>query len=292
MVRVQSTTPKIPAWGGSKFPLSTYLASRVRSMLAEPHAWPELPAQVQDWLDIQADRSTLPAADAMLVETFPRGGRHYLLAYPFEGRLAHQTLGMLITRRLERARMKPLGFVGNDYSLAIWMKADIGARIKNGLVDLDGLFHEDMLGDDLEAWLAESTMMKRTFRTCAIIAGLIEKRHPGREKTGRQMTVSTDLVYDVLRRHEPDHILLRAAREDAATGLLDLRRLGDLLMRIKGRIIHKDLDRVSPLAVPVMLEIGREPVYGEAQDEILAEAADVLVEEAFGGERHAMAERA
>ncbi|MCW6506788.1 ligase-associated DNA damage response DEXH box helicase [Lichenifustis flavocetrariae] len=290
--RVQSTTPKIPAWGGSKFPLSTYLASRVRSMLSEPHAWPELPSQVQDWLDIQAERSLLPPPDSMLVETFPRGGRHYLVAYPFEGRLAHQTLGMLLTRRLERERLKPLGFVGNDYALAVWMKADIGARIKNGLVDLDGLFGEDMLGDDLEAWLDESSMMKRTFRSCAIIAGLIEKRHPGREKTGRQMTVSTDLVYDVLRRHEPDHILLRAAREDAATGLLDLKRLGDLLLRIKGRIIHKDLDRVSPLAVPIMLEIGREPVYGEAQDEILAEAADVLVEEACGVEGRSFREPA
>ena len=282
--RVQSDTPKIPAWGGSKFPLSTYLASRVRSMLSEPHAWPELPSQVQDWLDIQALRSVLPSPDAMLVETYPRAGRHYLVAYPFEGRLAHQTLGMLLTRRLERAHMKPMGFVGNDYALAVWMRADIGARLKNGLVDLGELFGEDMLGDDLEAWLDESSLMKRTFRTCAIIAGLIEKRHPGREKTGRQMTVSTDLVYDVLRRHEPNHILLQAAREDASTGLLDLRRLGDLLGRIKGRIIHKALDRVSPLSVPIMLEIGREPVYGEAQDEILAEAADVLVEEAFGTE--------
>lgn len=282
--RARSDTPKIPAWGGSKFPLSTYLASRVRSMLSEPHAWPELPDQVQDWLDIQAARSLLPAADTMLVETYPRAGRHYLVAYPFEGRLAHQTLGMLLTRRLERAGMKPLGFVGNDYALAVWMRADIGARSRNGLVDLDALFGEDMLGDDLEAWLDESSLMKRTFRSCAIIAGLIEKRHPGREKTGRQMTVSTDLVYDVLRRHEPDHILLQAAREDAATGLLDLKRLGDLLGRIKGRIVHKALDRVSPLSVPIMLEIGREPVYGEAQDEILAEAAELLVEEACGPE--------
>ena len=291
VVRVQSDSPKIPAWGGSKFPLSTYLASRVRSMLSEPHAWPELPAQVQDWLDIQAARSTLPSPDAMLVETFPRGGRNYLVCYPFEGRLAHQTLGMLVTRRLERERLRPLGFVANDYAVAVWMKADIGARIRGGLVDLDDLFGEDMLGDDLETWLDESSLMKRTFRGCALISGLIEKRHPGREKTGRQMTVSTDLVYDVLRRHEPDHILLRAAREDAATGLLDLRRLGGLLSRIKGRIIHKNLDRISPLSVPIMLEIGREPVYGEAQDDILAEAADVLVEEAFGVEGRAVAER-
>jgi ATP-dependent Lhr-like helicase len=138
-----------------------------------------------------------------------------------------------------------------------------------------------MLGDDLEAWLAESALMKRSFRNCAIIAGLIERRHPGEEKSRRQTTVSTDLVYDVLRRHQPDHVLLRAARTDAATGLLDVRRLGEMLSRIRGRIIHKALDHVSPLAVPVMLEIGREAVYGEASDALLAEAEANLVKEAM-----------
>jgi ATP-dependent Lhr-like helicase len=137
-----------------------------------------------------------------------------------------------------------------------------------------------MLGDDLEEWLQESALMKRTFRQCAVISGLIERRFPGKEKSGRQVTISTDLVYDVLRRHQPDHILLRAAREDAAVGLLDLARLAGMLARVQGNIVHRDLERISPLAVPVMLEIGREPVYGEAQDQILAEAAAMLVEEA------------
>ena len=138
-----------------------------------------------------------------------------------------------------------------------------------------------MLGDDLEAWLAESWLLKRTFRNCAVIAGLIEKRHPGKEKTGRQITVSADLIYDVLRSHEPDHILLQATRNDAASGLLDVKRLGEMLSRIKGRIMHKRLDRISPLAVPIMLEIGKEPVFGEAQDALLAEASDDLIREAM-----------
>jgi ATP-dependent Lhr-like helicase len=139
-----------------------------------------------------------------------------------------------------------------------------------------------MLGDDLEAWLAESALMKRTFRTCAVISGLIARRFTGEEKSRRQVLFSTDLIYDVLRKHQADHVLLRAARADAATGLLDLRRLSDMLLRIQGRIVHKELGRVSPLAVPVMLEIGRESVYGEASDELLAEAASELVKEAAG----------
>jgi ATP-dependent Lhr-like helicase len=274
-----TTDPKIPAYAGGKFPLSTHLAARVRALLADPSTWPALGEQVADWLRLQKDASLLPPAGDLLVETFPRGGRHYLVAYPFEGRLAHQTLGMLLTRRLERGRFRPQGFVANDYAIAVWSMLDMSA------IPMQDLFAEDMLGDDLEEWLAESALMKRTFRSCAMISGLIERRVPGKEKSGRQVTVSTDLIYDVLRLHEPDHILLRAARQDAATGLLDIRRLADMLSRIKGRIIHEPLDRVSPLSVPILLEIGREPVYGESTDVMLAEAADDLIAEAMGADR-------
>ena len=143
------------------------------------------------------------------------------------------------------------------------------------------LFAEDMMGDDLDAWLAESSLMKRSFRNAAIIAGLIERRMPGKEKTARQMTVNTDLIYDVLRSHQPDHILLRAAWDDAAGGLIDAHRLGAMLKRIRGQIIHRALDTVSPLAVPVLLDIGRESVYGEGHDALLAEAANQLIDEAM-----------
>ena len=279
--RATSQDPKVPAYGGGKFPLSTYLAARVRNIVAHPQDWRDLPAQVREWLEIQRWRSQMPGARELLVETFPRANKHYLICYPFEGRLAHQTLGMLLTRRLERARLRPLGFVANEYALAVWSLGDTAQRIARGELKLDDLFDEDMLGDDLEAWLAESALMKRTFRNCAIIAGLIERRFPGQEKSRRQVTISADLVYDVLRSHQPDHVLLRVARADAATGLLDVRRVSEMLSRIHGRIIHKALDHVSPLAVPVMLEIGREMVYGEASDALLAEAADELVKEAM-----------
>jgi ATP-dependent Lhr-like helicase len=280
--RSSSEDPKVPAYEGGKFPLSTYLADRVRRLLAEPKSWLHLPESVREWLRIQQWRSLVPGERDLLVETFPRGNKFYLLCYPFEGRLAHQTLGMLLTRRLERARLKPLGFVANEYALAVWGFGDVALHVERGELSLAALFDEDMLGDDLEAWLAESALMKRTFRTCAIIAGLIERRFPGQEKSRRQVTISTDLVYDVLRKHQGDHVLLRAARADAATGLLDIKRLGEMLSRIRGRIIHKALDRVSPLAVPVMLEIGRETVYGEASEAVMAEAAEDLIKEAMG----------
>ena len=279
--RSNDTNAKVPSYAGGKFPLSTYLAERVRLLLADQRAWSGLPDQVREWLSLQAAFSRVPGPRELVVETFPRADKHYLVCYPFEGRLAHQTLGMLLTRRLERARARPLGFVANEYALAVWSVGDMSSMIRGGLLNLDALFDPDMLGDDLEAWLAESVLMKRTFRTCAVISGLIPRRFTGEEKSRRQVLFSTDLVYDVLRKHQPDHVLLRAARADAATGLLDIRRLSDMLTRIKSRITHKELDRVSPLAVPVMLEIGREAVYGEASDELLAEAADELVKEAM-----------
>ncbi len=275
--RAAGREPKVPSYNGGKFPLSTHLAARVRRLLADEPGWRHLPEQVGDWLAMQRLASALPQADDLLIETFPRGEKHYLVCYPFEGRLAHQTLGMLLTRRMERAGLRPVGFVANDYALAIWSLEDAGAG-----VDLAALFAPDMLGDDLDAWLNESALMKRSFRNCAVIAGMIERRFPGKTKNGRQVTISTDLIYDVLHRHQPDHVLLRAARADAATGLLDIARLGVMLKRIEGAIHHMPLAHVSPLAVPIMLEIGREPVYGGAQDVILAEATGSLVAEAMG----------
>ncbi len=202
--RAASEDPKVPSYEGGKFPLSTYLADRVRQIVADGRLWGELPKQVREWLDIQRWRSILPGRDDLLVETFPRANKYYLVCYPFEGRLAHQTLGMLLTRRLERARLRPMGFVANEYALAIWGLGDVALRISRGELSLAELFDEDMLGDDLEAWLAESALMKRTFRNCAIIAGLIERRFPGQEKSRREVTISTDLVYDVLRKHQAD----------------------------------------------------------------------------------------
>jgi len=265
--------PKIPSYGGSKFPLGTSLAERVRRMVQDRDHWRVLPSDVQEWLELQAVRSAIPEAQTLLVETFPRGTRHFMVAHPFEGRLAHTTLAMLLTRRLDRMGVGPLGFVVTDYSLAIW-----SIRPMDDL-DLDALFEPDMLGDDLEAWLEESFMMKRSFRNCALISGLIEQRQPGAEKTGRQVTFSTDLIYDVLRRHQPDHLLLRTARADAATGLLDVARLGQLLSRIHGRIVHKALDRPSPFSVPVLVQIGRERVGGDAAEMILDESAEALIAE-------------
>jgi ATP-dependent helicase Lhr and Lhr-like helicase len=278
VTKASGENPKVPSWAGGKFPLSTFLAARVRATIADPSQWLDLHPQLQEWLELQRAFSSIPATTELLVETFPRGNRFHLACYPFEGRLAHQTLGMLLTRRLERLGYEPLGFVANDYAVSVWGQKDMGGA------DMVALFDQDMLGDDLEEWLNESALMKRTFRTCAVIAGLIEQRMPGREKTGRQVTFSSDLIYDVLRQHQPDHILLEAARNDAGEGLLDIRRLSDALTRVTGQLNHQNLARISPFGVPLMLEIGKVPVNGQALESILDEVAgDSLLREATVG---------
>ena len=263
----------VPTWAGARMPLTTNLANRVRAMLHDSGSWHLFPEPVREWLDLQQSVSRLPGPADLLVETFPRGDRHFLVAYCFEGRQAHQTLGLLVTRRMERFGIAPLGFVATDYVLATWSA--------NPPHDVARLFEDDMMGDDLEAWLAESSMLRRTFRNVAVIAGLIERQQPGANKNRRQVTVSSDLIYDVLRRHQPDHILLRATRDDAAAGLTDLGRVSGMLGRIQGRVRHMALSRVSPLAVPVLLEIGRESVRHHGSDDLLLEEA-ALVAEATG----------
>ena len=266
--------PKVPAYAGARMPLSTNLADRVRRMLSDPATWTDFPPQVQEWLALQRGVSRLPGRNNLLVETFPRGDRWYLVAYCFEGRNAHQTLGMLLTRRMERRGMQPLGFVATDYVLATW-SAKPPTRVAE-------LFDQDLLGDDLESWMAESSMLRRTFRNVAVIAGLIARHHPGQAKTKRQVTVNSDLIYNVLRKHQPDHVLLRATWADAAGGLTDIGRIADMLARVKGRIRHMVLSKVSPLAVPVLLEIGRESVRSGDSDEALLADAEALISEAIG----------
>ena len=263
--------PLVPAYAGGRLPLTTNLAGRVRGLLQSPQSWGRFPDAVADWLRLQRKRSRLPGQNDLLVETFPRAGRWYLVAYCFEGRNAHQTLGMLLTKRMERAGFAPLGFVATDYVVGIWSAFQP--------TDVAKLFGQDMLGDDLEEWMADSSMLRRSFRNVAVIAGLIARKQPGAEKNRRQVTVNSDLIYDVLRRHQPDHILLRATRADASHGLIDLERVAGMLARVHGRIMHMALSRVSPLAVPILLEIGREQVGSEAdQDDLLAEAEAVIAE--------------
>jgi ATP-dependent Lhr-like helicase len=227
---------------------------------------------MRGWLDLQARISRLPSPDRLLIETFPRGDRAHLALYGFAGRNAHQTLGLLLTRRMEAAGLEPLGFVANDYALLIW-----GLAVPP---DPAALLAPEGLREGLEGWLAENAVMKRTFRSAATVAGLIERNLPGQRKTGRQATFSSDILYDTLRRFDPEHLMLRITRAEAGRGLVDFGRIEEMLARVAGRIDVLRAPHVTPLAAPLLLEVGRVPIRGQAEARLVAEAAEALLAEA------------
>ena len=258
----------IPSYMGARLPLTTHLAGRVREFLCDRAGWSRFPDEVREWLEMQAYRSVMPEPGQLLVETFPHEKRHYMVAYAFEGWNAHQSLGMLLTRRMESRGLMPLGFVASDYALGVWSLKPV--------TDPAPLFSADILADEFSEWVESSYLLKRAFREVAVISGLVERQHPGKRKTGKQVTFSTDLIYDVLRKYEPDHLLLEAAWADARTRLTDVGRLGDLLDRAGDTMLHVELERVSPLAVPLLVMIGRENVAQGATDDALLVEAESL----------------
>lgn len=263
--------PKIAVYSGTKFSTSTQLSDRILRMLEEP-SWPALPRATAEWLALQREVSLLPCRDRLLVETFPAEGRAHLCAYGFMGRAAQQTLGLLLTKRMEDEGLHPLGFVSTDYATLVWGLDPVA--------DPAALFARETLREGLEVWLAGNAVMKRTFRNVATVAGLILRNHTGARTSGRQATFSSDILYDTLRRHDPGHLLLQVTREEAMRGLVGFGRIETLLDRVAGQIEHVALPRVSPLAAPLFLEHGRVPVEGAARERVVEETAARLMAEA------------
>jgi ATP-dependent Lhr-like helicase len=234
---------------GARIPISSHLAGRVQELLHDPARWREFPEDVRQWLEVQQRKSRLPDPGSLLVESFPHQGRFYSVFYTFDGWPANQSIGMLLTRRMATQGLSPLGFVANDYALAVWGLKPV--------TDPAALLSPEILTDEFVAWVQDSYLLRRAFREVAVIAGLIERQIPGTRKTGRQVSFSTDLIYDVLRRYEPDHLLLDAAWADARARMTDVARVADTLVRAQQGLVHEVLEQVSPLAVPVLCMIGR-----------------------------------
>ena len=272
LVRASTKEARLVTYGGQRMSMSTHLADRVRHFLSEPGQWSRFPDDVREWLEVQQYRSRLPKPDELLVETFPLKGRHYMVMYSFEGWNAHQSLGMLITKRMEKSGLKPLGFVANDYAIAVYGLEPI--------TDPAPLLSPDILEAEFVEWVEQSMLLKRAFREVAVIGGLVERQHPGKRKTGKQVSFSTDLIYDVLRKYEPEHLLMNAAWDDARARMTELGRLARLVERAAGQMVHVAADRVTPLAVPLMVVIGREalPAGGSADDDLLVEAEAIAAE--------------
>jgi len=271
VTRQPGREPRVAVFNGTKFATSTLLTQRILRQFQQ-NDWPGLPAHTARWLALQREVSRLPEADRLLVETFPHEGREHLCVYGFAGRNGQQTLGLLLTKRMEEEGLAPLGFVATDYATLIWGLERVA--------DPASLFDVARLRAGLEGWLQGNAVMKRTFRNVAIVAGLIERSHQGARKSGRQATFSSDILYDTLRRYDPGHLMLEITREEAMRGMVDFGRIEEMLARVEGRIDIEALDRVTPLAAPLFLEPGRIPVHGEGRERLAAEAAERLMQAA------------
>ncbi len=262
--------PKVAVFSGTKFATSTLLTQRILTLFQQD-SWPTLPAHTADWLALQREVSRLPHPDRLLIESFPQDGREHLCVYGFAGRNAQQTLGLLLTKRMEETGLAPLGFVATDYATLIWGLEPV--------TDAAPLLTLATLRDGLEGWLAGNALMKRSFRATALIAGLIERSHQGRRKSGRQATFSSDILYETLRKYDPNHLMLTITRQEALRALVDFGRIEDMLTRVGDRIDLIRLPRVTPLAAPLFLEHGRVPVVGTGRERLAeAEAARLMAE--------------
>lgn len=256
--------PKLPTYVGGQMPLSTHLADGVRILLQQHKEKPlDVAQHILEWLDLQEHYSLLPDMAHLLVEQFPYDNMIFSMFYTFDGRKANQTLGMLLTRRMERAGLKPVSFSVTDYALSI---ASLHSTTEQ---QMNALFSTDMLGDDLEEWIMDSPMLKRSFRHVAHISGLTAQRYAGARKTMKQVTFSTDLIYDVLRKYDKNHVLLYVTRRDAESQLLDMKRLNDMLVRFSGHIRFIGLERPSPMAIPIIVSERSERVQGSGIEAML-----------------------
>ncbi|GKY88633.1 ligase-associated DNA damage response DEXH box helicase [Sinisalibacter aestuarii] len=269
--RDRGRKPKVAVFMGTKFSTSTQLSARILDLLHRDDL-SALPAHTRDWIRLQAELSHLPRAGRILVESFPYEGRAHSCVYGFAGRGAQQTLGLLLTGRMEEAGLGPLGFVATDYATLIWSLEPM--RDPADLLDPEGL------RDGLDGWLADNALMKRSFKAAATIAGLTPRNFPGKRANARQATFSTDILYDTLRKYDPHHLLLDITREEAMRGLIGFGRIEDMLARTRARVDHVVTDRVTPFAAPLFLEVGKVPVEGAGAEALIAAEAERLMEEA------------
>ena len=263
--------PKIATFMGTKFATSTKLSDRILDSF-ENQSWKDLPADTVNWLSKQKEFSQLPVRNSLLIETFFRKSRHYLVVYGFAGRNANQTLGLILSKKLEELNLAPLGFVANDYATLIWGLEKVENPIQ--------LFKFSEIELGLDKWFSGNALMKRTFKAVASVSGLIDRNLPGLRKSGRQTTFSSDILYDTLVKYDPTHLLLKITKDEAMKGLIDFSRIEEMFKRVDDNIIHKNLPHVSPLAAPMLLEVGTIPIEGQARELLLKNEANSLMKEA------------
>ena len=263
---------KIPSWQGGRMPLTSYMAKVLREQLTSERPGPEMSA-VEPILQRQRETSIVPSPDELLIERFTSREGHHVVVYPFEGRLVHEALGSLLAFRM--SLLKPITFsiAMNDYGFELL--SDQPIPIDEAL-DNDLYSPQDLLSD-LQRSMNATEMAKRKFRDIASIAGLVFKGMPGRPLKERHMRANSSLFFDVFREHEPEHLLLRQAYDEAFDIQMELPRMREALERIQAqRKVIKDPGKFTPFAFPIIVDRLREKLSSEQLEDRIRKMTERL----------------
>ena len=266
----KSMTAKTPAWMGGRMSLSSELSHRLRltwDRLASSTSAREIELQrLAPLVHFQAERSHIPRANELLVESFQDRDGHHLFVYPFEGRKVHEALASLIAYRLSLLNPQTFNWACNDDGLELLSDQPIEWEVIEGA----NLLSPKHLMDDLSAGFNASELVKRKFRDIATIAGLVFHGYPGSKVKDRHLLTSTSLLLQVFQDHDPDNLLLRQAQDEMLADQLEFARLQAWLRSMSHRkVVHKVLTKPSPLAFPLFVDRLRERLSSESLEERL-----------------------
>ncbi|MBG6079054.1 ATP-dependent Lhr-like helicase [Rubrivivax gelatinosus] len=253
----------VPAWNGSRMPLSSELADAVQALLDEVAAGgfaePELQA-ARPMLEAQARLSRLPRRGRLLVERLRTREGWHLFLYPFAGRNVHVGLAQLLAWRLAQARPNTFSLCVNDYGLEI-----LAAELPDlAALEDKRLFANDTLLADVLASLNSGELAQRRFREIARIAGLVFGGYPGAPKSLRQLQASSSLFWGVFRRYDAGNRLLEQAEREVLAQELEIGRLATTLQAMDTMDLEiVELKAASPFALPLLVERLRERLSTE-----------------------------
>jgi ATP-dependent Lhr-like helicase len=260
----------IPRWGGSRLSLSSDLSQLIRQKLEEARdgkmVQPEI-RLLKPLLDVQQQRSLIPAKNELLIEKLESREGHHVFMYPFEGRQVHEVLSALIAYRISKIRPISFSIAMNDYGFELLSDMDI--PIEEALEQ--DLFTTTHLLEDIEKSINETEMAKRRFRDIAAIAGLVFMGYPGKNITSKHLQASSQLLFDVFQQYEPENLLVKQAFREVLNLQLEQSRLSQTLHRIHSQQIRITYPRkATPFAFPIMIDRLRQRLSSEKLEDQIA----------------------
>lgn len=259
-------TDNAPRWAGGLLPFSKPLGDAVRERWTQSRVGDALDAHVEALRGHQAAVSSLPMPHRLLVEYLRERDQHWLFFYPFEGFITNEAFGTLVATRLSRRERATYSVVANEYGVALL------TGLETPLFEAlsAALFSPDELEADVREACNLTELAKRRFRSIARVSGLVVQHQPGRTRRGRQLQASSSLLFDVFASYDPSNLLLAQAEREVLEMHFDLARLQRAFDRVATHGFEPvTLERPSPLAFPLMIELVRAHVTNETlQDRV------------------------